>query len=74
MLLELGQTATGDRVDDYPRKLARKEKIPALVTGSQDRIRVRHLRQMSRDLGKRGATAWFDISQRIEALVKGEKS
>ena len=33
-----------------------------------------HLRQLSRDLGKRaGATAWFDMSQRIEALVKAEK-
>ena len=29
---------------------------------------------MSRDLGKRsGSTAWFDMSQRMEALVKGEK-
>jgi citrate synthase len=29
---------------------------------------------MSRDLGKRaGRTAWFDMSQRIEALVKAEK-
>ena len=29
---------------------------------------------MSRDLGKRaGNTAWFDMSERIEALVKGEK-
>ncbi|HTG98672.1 MAG TPA: citrate/2-methylcitrate synthase, partial [Vicinamibacterales bacterium] len=33
-----------------------------------------HLRRMSQDLGKRsGNTAWFDMSQRIEALVKGEK-
>jgi citrate synthase len=30
---------------------------------------------MSRDLGTRaGDTAWFDMSQRIEALVKGEKT
>jgi citrate synthase len=29
---------------------------------------------MSRDLGARGGnTRWFDMSQRIEALVKGEK-
>ncbi len=77
MLLELGQTATADRVDDFIRgKLARKEKIPGFghrVYKTED-PRATHLRQMSRDLGKRGGnTAWFDISQRIEALVKGEK-
>jgi citrate synthase len=77
MLLELGQTASGDRVDDFIRgKLARKEKIPGFghrVYKTED-PRATHLRQMSRELGKRaGSTAWFDISQRIEALVKGEK-
>jgi citrate synthase len=77
MLLELGQTATGDRVDDFIRgKLARKEKIPGFghrVYRTED-PRATHLRQMSRELGKRsGSTAWFDISQRIEALVKSEK-
>jgi citrate synthase len=77
MLLELGQTATGDRVDDFIRgKLARKEKIPGFghrVYKTED-PRATHLRQMSRDLGKRaGSTAWFDISQRIEALVNAEK-
>jgi citrate synthase len=77
MLLELGQTATGDRVDDFIRgKLARKEKISGFghrVYKTED-PRATHLRQMSRDLGKRaGSTAWFDISQRIEALVKAEK-
>ena len=77
LLLELGQTATGDRVDDFIRgKLARKEKIPGFghrVYKTED-PRATHLRQMSRDLGKRaGSTAWYDISQRIEALVKGEK-
>jgi 2-methylcitrate synthase len=77
MLLELGQTASGDRVDDFVRgKLARKEKIPGFghrVYKTED-PRATHLRQMSRELGKRsGNTAWFDMSQRIEALVKGEK-
>src|SRR6186713_2161399 len=77
MLLELGQTASGDRVDAVIRgKLARKEKIPGFghrVYKTED-PRATHLRQMSRDLGKRsGSTAWFDMSQRIEALVKGEK-
>jgi citrate synthase len=78
MLLDLGQTASGDRIDDFVRgKLARKEKIPGFghrVYKTED-PRATHLRQMSRELGKRGgSTAWFDMSQRIEALVKGEKN
>ena len=77
LLLELGQTATGERVDDVIRgKLGRKEKIPGFghrVYKTED-PRATHLRRMSQDLGKRsGNTAWFDMSQRIEALVKGEK-
>jgi citrate synthase len=77
MLLELGQTASADRVDDVIRgKLARKEKIPGFghrVYRTED-PRATHLRQMSHDLGKRsGSTAWFDMSQRIESLVKAEK-
>jgi len=77
LLLELGQTATGERVDEVIRgKLARKEKIPGFghrVYKTED-PRATHLRRMSQDLGKRsGNTAWFDMSQRIEALVKGEK-
>ena len=77
MLLELGQDATAERVDAVIRaKLARKEKIPGFghrVYTTED-PRATHLRQMSRDLGKRaGNTAWFDMSQRIEALVKAEK-
>jgi citrate synthase len=77
MLLELGQTATGERVDEVIRgKLARKEKIPGFghrVYKTED-PRATHLRRMSQDLGKRsGGTAWFDMSQRIEALVKAEK-
>src|SRR5689334_5976867 len=77
MLNDLGETATGDRVDEFVRgKLARKEKIPGFghrVYKTED-PRATHLRQMSRDLGKRaGSTAWYDMSMRIEALVKGEK-
>jgi citrate synthase len=77
MLLDLGETATGDRIDDFVRgKFARKEKIPGFghrVYKTED-PRATHLRQMSKDLGKRaGSTRWFDISQRIEALVKSEK-
>jgi citrate synthase len=76
-LLELGENAPGDRIDDFVRgKFARKEKIAGFghrVYRTED-PRATHLRQMSRDLGKRaGRTAWFDMSQRIEALVKSEK-
>jgi citrate synthase len=77
MLLEFGQSATPERVEEAIRaKLARKEKIPGFghrVYRTED-PRATHLRQMSRDLGVRaGNSAWFDMSQRIEALVKNEK-
>ena len=36
--------------------------------------RATHLRLMSKELGKRAGTPhWYDMSQRIEALVKSEK-
>ncbi len=77
MLLDLGQEASADRVEAAIRgKLARKQKIPGFghrVYRTED-PRATHLRQMSRDLGKRaGNTAWVDMSERIEALVKSEK-
>ncbi len=77
LLLEIGEHASGERVDAVIRgKLARRDKIPGFghrVYRTED-PRATHLRQMSRDLGKRaGSTAWFDMSQRIESLVKGEK-
>jgi citrate synthase len=77
MLLELGENASGERIDDFVRgKFARKEKIAGFghrVYRTED-PRATHLRQMSRDLGKRAGTpGWFDMSQRIEALVKAEK-
>src|SRR6188474_2829933 len=77
MLLDLGENATGDRIDDFVKgKFARKEKISGFghrVYKTED-PRATHLRQMSRDIGKRaGHPAWWDMSQRIEALVKSEK-
>ena len=77
MLLEFGPTATPDRVDQAVRdKLARKEKIPGFghrVYRTED-PRATHLRRMSKELGVRaGTTAWYDMSERIEALVKSEK-
>ena len=77
LLLEIGEDASGDRTEQVIRgKLGRKEKVPGFghrVYRTED-PRATHLRQMSRDLGKRaGNTAWYDMSQRIEAVVKGEK-
>jgi citrate synthase len=77
MLLEIGEDAGADRVDAYVRgKLARKEKISGFghrVYRTED-PRATHLRRMSKELGqKTGRTKWFDMSERIEALVRSEK-
>jgi citrate synthase len=77
MLLDLGQTASGERIDEFIRgKFARKEKISGFghrVYKTED-PRATHLRRMSKELGaKSGSTAWYDMSMRIEALVKAEK-
>jgi citrate synthase len=77
MLLEIGQDAAPERIDDYVRaKLARKEKIPGFghrVYRTED-PRATHLRRMSKEIGeKAGNTKWFEMSQRIERIVTGEK-
>jgi citrate synthase len=77
MLLEIGSSAPPEKAEEVVRaKLARKEKIPGFghrVYHTED-PRATHLRQMSRDLGQRaGQPVWFEMSQRIEALVKSEK-
>ena len=77
LLLDIGPTAGLDKAEEVVRaKLARKEKIPGFghrVYHTED-PRATHLRQMSRDLGQRtGQPIWFEMSQRIEALVKSEK-
>src|SRR5438477_1689239 len=77
MLLEIGPEAGVDKAVEVVRaKLARKEKIPGFghrVYHTED-PRATHLRQMSRDLGQRvNQPVWFEMSQRIEALVKAEK-
>lgn len=77
MLIEIGQDAPPDRIDAYVRgKLARKEKIPGFghrVYTTED-PRATHLRQMSRELGqKAGNTRWFEMSERIEGIVRAEK-
>jgi citrate synthase len=77
LLIEIGQDATPERIDDAIRsKLARKMKVPGFghrVYRTED-PRATHLRRMSKELGERaGNTRWFEMSQRIEQLVTGEK-
>jgi citrate synthase len=77
MLIEIGPDAPPDRIDDAIRgKLAKKVKIPGFghrVYHTED-PRATHLRRMSKELGERaGNTRWFEMSQRIENLVKSEK-
>jgi citrate synthase len=77
MLLEIGLDAPAERIDSYIRsRLARKEKISGFghrVYRTED-PRATHLRRMSKELGTQaGNTKWFDMSERIEAIVRGEK-
>ena len=77
LLIEIGPDAPPERIDDAIRgKLAKKIKIPGFghrVYRTED-PRATHLRRMSKELGERaGNTRWFEMSQRIEHLVKGEK-
>jgi citrate synthase len=78
MLLDIGTDSPVERVDGIIKgKLARKEKIPGFghrVYHTED-PRATHLRQMSRDLGQRaGQPIWFELSQRIETLMKAENN
>jgi citrate synthase len=77
LLLEIGKDGPPEKAEELVRaKLARKEKIPGFghrVYHTED-PRATHLREMSRDLGERaGEPMWYEMSQRIEALVKSEK-
>jgi citrate synthase len=77
LLIEIGPDAPPDRIEDAIRgKLAKKIKIPGFghrVYRTED-PRATHLRRLSRELGERaGNTRWFDMSQRIENLLKSEK-
>lgn len=77
LLIEIGQDAPAERIDDAIRgRLAKKIKIPGFghrVYTTED-PRATHLRRMSKELGERaGNTRWFEMSERIESLVKGEK-
>jgi len=77
LLIEIGPDAPPERIEEAIRgKLAKKIKIPGFghrVYHTED-PRATHLRRMSKELGERaGNTRWFEMSQRIEALVKAEK-
>ena len=78
LLETIGEDATDQKIDDTIRaKLLRKEKIPGFghrVYRTED-PRATHLRRMSQELGqKTGNQKWFQMSQRIEQLVKSEKN
>jgi citrate synthase len=74
MLLDVG---TLEGAENWIRtKLANKEKVMGFghaVYRTED-PRATHLRRMSEEIGKRqGDTKWFDMSRRIEEIVKAEK-
>ncbi|HUP40097.1 MAG TPA: citrate synthase [Vicinamibacterales bacterium] len=78
LLLELGQDASDQKVEEIIRaKLARKEKIPGFghrVYRTED-PRATHLRKLSEELCTRtGNRRWFEISQKIEQVVKAAKN
>ena len=78
LLLEIGQDATDQKVEEIIRgKLAKKEKIPGFghrVYRTED-PRATHLRKMSEELCTRtGHRRWFEISQKIEQVVKAAKN
>jgi citrate synthase len=74
MLLEMGSL---DNVEAHLAKMFEKhEKVMGFghrVYKTED-PRASHLRKMSEELGKRaGDTKWFDMSYKIEQIVKGDK-
>jgi citrate synthase len=78
MLLDIGRDAGPDRAEAIVRaKLARKEKIPGFghrVYRTED-PRATHLRRYSKTLGvATGEPQWFEMSERIEAVVRAEKT
>lgn len=77
MLIEIGQDGGPDRAEAFVRaKLGRKEKISGFghrVYRTED-PRATHLRRLSKRLGEQaGQPQWFEMSQRIEAVILAEK-
>jgi citrate synthase len=78
MLLDIGRDAGPERAEAIVRaRLERKEKIPGFghrVYRTED-PRATHLRRFSKVLGeKAGEPQWYEMSQRIEQLVRAQKS
>jgi citrate synthase len=78
MLLDIGRDAGADRAEAHVRaKLGRKEKIAGFghrVYRTED-PRATHLRRFSKRLGEQaGEPQWYQMSERIEAVVKAEKT
>jgi citrate synthase len=77
LLIDIGKDAGPDRAEQAVRvRLARKEKIPGFghrVYRTED-PRATHLRRFSKLLGAlQGEPQWFEMSERIEAVMRGEK-
>ncbi len=74
LLLAIGEDADDKRVEDVIRlKLSKKEKVPGFGhrVYRTDDPRATHLRRMSQEVGERvGNTRWFEISTRIETVMK----
>ena len=75
ILLEIDSV---DRVEDYVKDaLAKKKKIMGFghaVYKTED-PRATHLRRFSKEMGERkGNTRWYDITARLEAIMKREKN
>lgn len=77
MLLDFGADAGAERVESaIEARLSRKEKIPGFGHRVYRTVdpRAVHLRSMARDLGRRvGEPHWFQMSERIEAVVESAK-
>jgi citrate synthase len=76
-LIAIGRDAGPDRAEAWVRaRLARKEKVAGFghrVYRTED-PRATHLRRLAKALGEEaGEPQWFEISQRIEAVMFGEK-
>ena len=76
MLLEIGADADDARVERTVRDmLARKVKVPGFGHRGYrtEDPRATHLRRMSQQIGERsGNTRWYEMSRRIEAVMKAE--
>ncbi|HYX27210.1 MAG TPA: citrate synthase [Pyrinomonadaceae bacterium] len=75
ILLEIGDI---DRVEDYVKEaLSKKKKIMGFghaVYKTED-PRATHLRRFSKEMGQRkGNTKWYDITAKLEAIMKREKN